>query len=301
MFCDYHVHTNYSDDSFYPMEEVIQDAIAMGMEEICFTDHVDYGVKVDWDGLTPEQIAECEYWRASAPDLSDPEGMKKWLDGRRGKIRNVNYPAYFAELNRLQENYHGRITIKKGLEFGVQTHTTSDFEKLYARYPLDFVLLSIHQVEDKEPWSGEYAEGRNQDAYYQDYYHELLHVVQTFKHYSVLAHVDMPVRYDSYGGGYPFEKVRPILTEIFRTVIADGKGIELNTSCFYYGLADLTPARDILKLYRELGGTILTVGSDSHKKGQLGGHIPAIYEELKALGFEQIYTFEGMEPIPHAI
>lgn len=49
MFADYHVHTQFSDDSVYPMEQVIKDAAAMGMEEICFTDHVDYGIKEDWD------------------------------------------------------------------------------------------------------------------------------------------------------------------------------------------------------------------------------------------------------------
>ena len=49
MFCDYHVHTEYSDDSCYLMEDVIRDAIVLGIKEICFTDHVDYGIKLDWD------------------------------------------------------------------------------------------------------------------------------------------------------------------------------------------------------------------------------------------------------------
>ena len=45
MFADYHTHTEFSDDSDYPMEQAVEDAIAMGMDEICFTDHVDYGIK----------------------------------------------------------------------------------------------------------------------------------------------------------------------------------------------------------------------------------------------------------------
>ena len=49
LFADYHVHTNYSDDSVYPMADVVRDAVALGLEEICFTDHVDYGIKPDWD------------------------------------------------------------------------------------------------------------------------------------------------------------------------------------------------------------------------------------------------------------
>lgn len=84
--------------------------------------------------------------------------------------------------------------------------------------------------------------------------------------------MDLIVRYDEQGP-YSFEKVKPIITEILKTVIADGKGIEVNTSNHRYGIADMTPSRDILKLYRELGGTIITIGSDSHKKEHLGAYI----------------------------
>ena len=73
MFCDYHVHTEYSDDSVYKMEDVIKDAIDMGMEEICLTDHVDYGIKIDWD--KPELV---EY-RNGEP------------------LANVDYPRFYKE------------------------------------------------------------------------------------------------------------------------------------------------------------------------------------------------------------
>ena len=49
MLADYHVHTEFSDDFTYPLEQVVKDAISFGLDEICITDHVDYGVKVDWD------------------------------------------------------------------------------------------------------------------------------------------------------------------------------------------------------------------------------------------------------------
>ena len=49
MLCDYHVHTIYSDDSVYEMEEVVKDGIKRGIKELCFTDHVDYGIKRDVD------------------------------------------------------------------------------------------------------------------------------------------------------------------------------------------------------------------------------------------------------------
>ena len=86
MLTDYHVHTKYSDDSEYPMEEVVRDAIALGLSEICFTDHVDYGIKRDWD-----DPGGVEYRRGGP---GEPERMP---------VVNVNYPEYAAEFDRLKE------------------------------------------------------------------------------------------------------------------------------------------------------------------------------------------------------
>ena len=82
---------------------------------------------------------------------------------------------------------------------------------------------------------------------------------------------------------------------------ADGKGIELNTSSHRYGLPDLTPSRNILRLYHELGGRILTIGSDSHKPDHLGAYIDEGKAELRTLGFREFCTFERMQPIFHAL
>jgi len=86
-----------------------------------------------------------------------------------------------------------------------------------------------------------------------------------------------------------------------KKVIEDGKGIEVNTSSFAYGLDDLTPSRDILKLYYELGGKIITAGSDAHKAKDVGRHIKEIYNELKEIGFKEICTYEKMKPIFHKL
>jgi histidinol-phosphatase (PHP family) len=79
-------------------------------------------------------------------------------------------------------------------------------------------------------------------------------------------------RYDQYGD-YPFNKTKDLITKILKMVIADGKGIEINTSSFRYGLTDLIPSRDIILLYKKLGGKIITIGSDSHKQEHLDQRI----------------------------
>ncbi len=281
MYADYHLHTAYSDDSVYPMEDVILDSIALGLEEICFTDHVDYGIKTDWDN--PGGIA----YRRGGPGETE-----------RIPLTNVDYPRYAAEIQELREKYKDQIQIRMGLEFGMQVHTIPQYEDLFARYPFDFILLSVHQVDDREFWTQEFQQGRTQEEYIQRYYQELLDLVRQYHHYSVLAHLDLINRYDP-AGPYPFEKIQPVLTEILKTVIADGKGIEVNTSSHRYGLADLAPSRQILSLYRDLGGTILTIGSDSHKKEHLGAYIRETMKELSEMGFRRHCTFAGMKPIFH--
>lgn len=105
-------------------------------------------------------------------------------------------------------------------------------------------------------------------------------------------------RYDRIGN-YPDEKVKDIIEKILKHIIAHDKGIEINTSCFRYGLDDLTPSRYILQMYRDLGGKMITVGSDTHEEGHVAYKIQYVYDVLKEMGFEYICTFDQMKPIYH--
>lgn len=283
MFADYHVHTDFSDDSEYKMDDVVKDAIRLGLEEICFTDHVDYGIKRDWD-----DVMGIEYRKGGE---GEPAEMP---------IANVNYDEYLEYFREMTYVYGDDITLKLGLEFGMQRHTIADYDRLFGKLPLDFVILSVHELEDKELWTRAFQKGKTQDEYIKAYYEEILYLVQHFHDYSVLGHLDLISRYDAQGK-YPFEKVKPIIAEILKTSIEDGKGIEVNTSCYRYGVDDLTPSRDILGLYRSLGGEIITIGSDSHKPEHLGAYIKETMEVLKQIGFEHICTFEKMKPSFHRI
>lgn len=276
MLADYHVHTNFSDDSVYPLEQVVRDAIALHLDEICITDHVDYGVKPDWD--SGEEILR-----------------------RNGKpLANVDYPRYELEIQRVKDLYSGKIAVRMGMEFGVQVHTIPQFEKLFRQYPFDFIILSIHQVGDLEFWTQDFQRGKTQREYNERYYEEMLRVVRAYKNYSVLGHMDLIKRYDN-AGVYPFEKVKPLIAEILKIVIADGKGIELNTSSHRYGLTDSMPSPELLRLYRDLGGSIVTIGSDSHAPAHLGTYIQEAASQLKELGFQHFCTYERMRPVFHQL
>ena len=285
MLADYHIHCKYSDDSEEDLEKIIETAINKGIGEICFTDHVDYGIKLDKDVF--EKI--------------DENAKKDWIK-KIGRIDlNVDYPNYFKEIEELREKYKDKITIRQGLEFGMQVHTIKDFQKLFDKYKekFDFVILSCHQVNDKEFWTNEFQKGKSIDEYNAEYYEEIYRVMSRYSDYSILGHLDHIQRYNE--TIYPFEKSREIIVKILKKVIEDNKGIEVNTSSFRYGLKELTPERDMLKLYHGLGGKIITIGSDAHKAENVGEHIPYIQEELRKIGFTDICTFDKMKPIFHKL
>lgn len=261
MLADYHLHTSFSDDSEFPMEASVRQAITMGLEEVCYTEHIDYGVKTDLN-------CDCE--------------------------------AYWKELTRCRKLFGDRIVIKAGMEFGMQTGTVSVFKRTFMKYPFDFIILSCHQVENKEFWNYKFQEGRSQKEYQEKYYEEILKVMHLYEDYSVLGHLDVIRRYDP-AGEYPFEKVQEIITEILKFAIEKEKGIEANTSGYRYGLNEVTPSLQILKLYRDLGGKIITIGSDAHKQTDVGYQVAETKDLLKELGFPYICTFDRMKPDFHKL
>lgn len=282
MLADYHVHTEFSDDSVFALEDVCALAIERGIDEICITDHVDYDVRPDWD----------EYRR-------DPS-CAKIFEGK--PSINVDYERYFPAIEAARERFAPTLAVKTGMEFGVQSHTAERFHALFEQHAdaWDFIILSIHQVGNEEFWNGTFQKGRTQDEYNMQYYEEMLRVVQRFDDWSVLGHLDLIKRYDA-AGPWPDANARDIVAEIMKEAIRRGKGIELNTSSIRYGLSDLTPSEDILRLYRDLGGRILSIGSDSHKPEHLGAHIPTMRERLQAIGFTEFCTFDHMEPVFHRL
>ena len=259
MLTDYHMHTSFSPDSQFDMEDEIRCAIEKKIQEICFTDHVDHNILVNQD---------CP--------------LKEY---------RMRYEA-------CKEKYQHQIVLKWGAEFGVQTHTVPLFQKDFDMYDFDFIILSCHQIQDLEFWNQQFQKGKSQKEINEAYYQEIYQCMQLYKDYSVLGHLDAIKRDDPYGE-YEDDQVEDILMEILKKAISDGKGIEVNTSNFRYHLSDLTPSRKILKMYYDLGGKILTFGSDTHQKEHVGYKIEEVKEIVKDMGFKEFVTFEKMKPIFH--
>lgn len=260
MYTDYHIHSTFSPDGKSSMEEMILRAIDLNLKEICFTDHVDYDIKY----------------------------MDHFV---------VDYEEYFKSLNYFIDKYKGKIRIKKGIELGLQKELFDKCSKDVKKYPFDFVICSQHAIDKMDLYYNDFFESKDAYTAYDIYYKEYLNIVKNYKDYNTLGHLDLIKRYGPYDEILDDDYFIDIITEILRQVIYDGKGIEINTSCFKYNLPDLTPSRKIIELYKSLCGEIITTGSDAHATGFLACNFKYIYDYLKSIGFEYVCTFDKMKPL----
>ncbi|WP_067726386.1 histidinol-phosphatase HisJ family protein [Oceanobacillus damuensis] len=259
---DYHVHSKFSADCKTDMETTIEKGIQIGLEEICFTEHIDY-------------------------DYPD----KDW-------VFEFDLNQYDRKIKEMQQQYAGQIRIKKGVEIGVQPHLAAKHNALMKEESFDFVICSMHATEGKDLHSGEFFKDRTVDEAYEIYYKEFYECIKEFKAFSILGHIDLVKRYTKEKSKKNFYD---IIGEIFKEIIPAGKGIELNTSGFRYGLENGMPSKDILKLYKEYGGEIITLGSDSHVETTLAYQFRESLELLQSIGFNYIASFEEQEPVFHKI
>ncbi|WBX80748.1 histidinol-phosphatase HisJ family protein [Virgibacillus salarius] len=260
---DYHIHSNFSADCDTPMEETIEAALKKGLKEVCFTEHID-------------------------EDYPDPTIHFE-----------LDLPAYEKKIKEMQCLYKERINIKKGLEIGVQPHLLDNCKQMIQEETFDFIICSMHTTSGMDLHSGAFFQGKTVDEAYQAYYQELLDCITHFKDFQVLGHIDLIKRYtQTRKNEHSFLN---LIEEIFQEIIPEGKGIEINTSGFRYGLNSAMPSKDILKLYKECGGEIITIGSDSHQASTVGYGLAEAIELLRSLGFSYITTFKGKQPVFHHI
>lgn len=260
MYYDYHVHSDFSSDCDFSMEQMIHGAINTGLKELSFTDHVDY-----------------DYCDDSIEFL-------------------VDYEKYFNKLKHLQEKYKNRISIKKGIEMGLQPHLVDKCSKDIRSHDFDFVICSLHTAQNKDLYLGNFFSGKTQQEAYEDYFKDVLKVVSSYGDFSILGHLDIVRRYGNFEKPLKNRDFKDLIEMVLKKLIEKGKGIEINTSGFRYNLGIYSPCDDVLKMYKDLGGEIITLGSDSHNPNTLAYKFDDVYKDLHSAGFKYITTFEKMKP-----
>ncbi len=259
---DCHLHTSFSGDCESSMEPQISAAIALGLKTICFTDHLDV-------------------------DFPDKYGMDFSLDT----------PSYYNMYCDLKDKYEKKIELLFGVEYGLQDHLTGDFDKYRKAWPFDFIIGSSHLLNGEDPYY--FGPDRNvpDRQLYTSYYESILKNLTVFEGFQSYGHLDYIVRYGlEKEKSYRIRDFSEIIDEILHLAIQKGVAIEVNSAGLKYGLGFAHPHPDILKRYRELGGELLTIGSDAHAPQHIAYGYETLSDYLSSLGFKYYTIFRERQP-----
>jgi histidinol-phosphatase (PHP family) len=255
---DHHMHTNYSPDARRDctMENYIKLAKNKKIEGLMFTDHVDF----DFPSNIFDEI--------------------------------IDYNQYLKEINELKKLH--QIDIYMGVEMGYQPHLNDRITKFLSNHPFDFVICSIHVGDGLDFYNGDFFKGKTQEEAYQRYFEIVLNTVKSFNDYDVFGHIDYIIRYGGYENrNYDFVKHQNTIDQALIEIIKNDKGIELNTSGIRYKLGVIHPGITLLKRYKELGGKIVTFGSDCHNLNDYYADFELAKKMLLEAGFEYISIFKN--------
>ena len=258
---DTHMHSQFSGDSSSPLDSMINASIERGLAGICFTDHLD----IDY------------------PD--DPD------------LFLLDLPNYYASVMANQKMYASRLPVLFGIELGLQPHLAALHQDILSQYPFDFVIGSSHVVHGMDPYFPKFYEGRDEKAAYREYFESILENLDAFHDFDVYGHIDYVVRYGpTKNENYDWTEYEEIINEILKKLIQLGKGIEINTGGFKYGLGHPNPTEAIIRRYKELGGEIITLGADAHSPEHVGFDFEKLPHILKNAGFEYYTVFRQRKP-----
>lgn len=256
---DYHSHCNFSDDSNTPMEQMVESAIAKGVKEFAITDHYD-------------------------PDYPDPKFPFA-----------LDFKGCFEAMEQCSRKYKDKIRIVKGIEIGLQPGSTLEkCRKAAVSLPYDFIIGSFHCFCGLDLYTADY-EAMNHSHILPDFYTEMYQCLSQYTDYDVVGHFNVIDRYlPKIPEPSDYKTSMDIIKSVLVAIIEAGKGLEINTSSFRYGMGErTTPSREILSLYRDLGGEILTLGSDAHRPDHVAMDLDAATQLALSLGFRYIATYKS--------
>ncbi|MBQ0104632.1 MAG: histidinol-phosphatase HisJ family protein [Armatimonadetes bacterium] len=254
MFADYHVHTTLSGDSTQTIDSICADALKLGIKEICLTEHQDF---------LPGDFYYNRY-----------------------SFEKVSQMAEYAE-----KEYPG-IIVKKGVEIDYQTQFLPEIFDFCMSYDFDYIIGSVHKINNKVVEGAEYYGNRSEDEIYTEYFRKIREMICT-NMFNCVGHIDFIKRGATpFFGRFDAEKYKDVICDALKEIIKRDMCLEINTNGFHRpALNDFYPDVKILKWYKELGGENINFGSDSHEIHHLGTKINEMYDLIEKLGFDKITTY----------
>lgn len=258
---DLHTHCTLSFDGKSSAEDMVKRAVELGIKHYALTDHIDLGEFPDKDFDLEATVA----------------GAKEQI------------PA-------LQKKYAESTELLYGVELGQAVHDRELTEKLLAENDYDFVIGSTHFIRGHEDFYFLNYTDTDVPELMRLYFEELLETAE-WGRFDIMGHITYPLRYitGEHGINVDLSEYGSIIDEILRTLIRNGKGIEINTSGLRQKYGRMFPDADTVRRYRELGGEILTVGSDAHCTDDLGKGIAEGIKLAKDIGFDKIAYYKRRE------
>ena len=257
---DMHIHSDHSFDGNPSCMLLCESAVSKGLNGIAVTDH-------------------CE------------------IDSKELDFRAFATNQYF-ESYKAKKFFEGRLLVMQGLELGQAIYKKELAESILNKFKYDFILGSIHNLENME------------DFYYLDYsqfdvpalldkYFDTVYELCVWNGFDSLAHLTYPLRYIKGEAGMDIDLSRfsDKIEAILKTLIANGKALEINTSGLFQKINETLPDKSIIKRFKDLGGKYITVGSDSHYLYDLGRGIKQGMALAKECGFENVTVYQQREPI----
>lgn len=257
---DMHTHSEHSFDADDKVEELVLSAIDKGVKILSITDHCDIdGEDLDINTLCTNQL---------------------------------------GDIQRCIDCYGDKIKILKGLEIGQGVYRKEKTDYLLSNYSYDFILGSIHNLDGMEDFYFLDYSRYDVNALLERYFNDLYELCE-WGRFDSLAHLTYPLRYITGREGIEVDLTRfgSLIDGVFRSLIKNGKALEINSSGLFQELGDTMPSIGLVKRYRELGGELITVGSDSHSAGRIAQGIEQALDIAKSCGFKKVTVFEKHQPM----
>ncbi|MDF2890952.1 MAG: histidinol phosphate phosphatase HisJ family [Clostridia bacterium] len=258
---DYHIHSIHSTDAISSISEICQSAVNKGINEIIITDH---------------------YEPSNGDELYTIYDQK----------------SYWAEITKAKQLFKGKLKLKMGVELG-QPHIFKEGSEIVMKdFPYDYVIASAHKLPDGRDMSElDYSTISIEDVCAM--YLEQINMLIDWQNFDCVGHLDLIKRYSAstYGKNLSLTCQYELLSQVLRKLIASGKGIEINTSGLRQTPKETMPGLDVLTLYHQLGGEILTIGSDAHRAEDVGKGIREAHALAKSAGFRFITSFHERKPV----
>lgn len=206
-----------------------------------------------------------------------------------------NYNDCFQKIQSIKKLFP---KISMGIEAGEPYLYKAEYEKYLENKKFDFIMGSVHWIDDMSPVEDRYFYKYStvEDAY-KKYFEEEFKLVN-YGNFDIVAHLTLVHRNGKkFESDFSYIKYKKEIDDILKVIIKKNIALEVNCSGLRMAAGELIPDEEIIKAYLDLGGDLITVGSDSHRYNQLFFGLNKAYELFERLKIDDIVIYKERKPI----